>query len=550
MNKKRLSFQKIRVLILVMVIGVTSLAITKSDLFQQIARSQRLINNVYKYLITNYVDEIDIETFTRASIRQMVNEMDPYTVYLEEEEREGIELLTSGKYGGVGIQIGKREGQLTVIAPMDDTPAQRAGIISGDIIIKIDDLPTTNLGLDEAAKKIRGMKGTTVRLTIQRYGEDEPLEFVLVREDIRVKDVTYTGMLNDTDGYIRLTRFSKNAPSEMEEALRELMNRDAESIILDLRDNPGGLLTAAVEILDMFVPKGELLLSTKGRVREANQTFYAKKRPIVPEFVKVTVLINSGSASASEIVAGTLQDLDRAVIVGQPSFGKGLVQTVYSLDDKRSLKITTAKYYIPSGRLIQKPGYVDEELILEEEQVDSVFTTAGGRVVKGGGGITPDHLEKGDKIPPLTRECWRRGAFFSYVQKHRNDYQTLAEVQADPELLEKFRDYLREIELDVPLAGETPYLDAKDKLLSLDSTNADLQSAFRRIDRFIAAKEAALFDEEADWLEFGLYQEFASIYEGTEGRFRVSLERDKVLQAALEILHNQVAYKEIFTTHN
>ena len=550
MKSKNSKLKLYLITLLIALMGFGSLALTRSNIFQQIVFSQRLMNNVYKYLITNYVDDINIEKFTGTSIRNMVNEMDPYTIYMEADEREGLELLTSGKYGGVGIQIGEREGRLTVIAPMDDTPAQRAGIISGDVIIKIDDKPTKDMNLDEAAKMIRGLKGTKVKLTIERFGEDDPLEFTLERDDIRVKDVAYAGMLNDNVGYIRLTRFSKNSGPEMKEALKKIINRGAGSVILDLRDNPGGLLNSAIEILDMFIPRGKLLLSTRGRTRESNRTFYSSKRPIVPADMKVAVLINGGSASASEIVAGTLQDMDRAVIIGNTSFGKGLVQTVFGLDEKRSLKITTAKYYIPSGRLIQKPGYIDQDLILSHQEKDSVFTTVGGRLVKGGGGIIPDHEVSTKKVPPLTRECWRQGAFFSFAQKHRFDYPSLSAVKNDNQLLDKFRVYLQDINLDVNLAGEKQYEEAKSKLLSMDSTNIDLRTAFQNIESFIANRESSLFDEEKDWLELSLLQEFASIYEGNEGRFKVSLSKDNVVNTAIDILQNQVAYREIFSVHN
>ena len=360
---------------IIVLCGTALFAVSKADVFKQIAVSQKLINDVYKYIVSNYADEIDVEQFTKKSIRNILNDLDPYTVFMEPEEGEGIDLLTKGKYGGVGMEIGKRDGKITVVAPMADTPTMRAGIISGDVIVKIDTFVVKEMNLNEVARLIRGKKGTKVTLSIQRVGSDGVMKFTMIREDIKVKDVAYTGMLNDRIGYILLTRFSKNAAPGMEKALDQLKKENAEAIILDLRNNPGGLLQSSIDILDMFLPKGEKLLSTKGRTKGSNRTFFSKKDPVISSEIKLAILINEGSASASEIVSGAIQDLDRGVIIGRRSFGKGLVQSVYRLDEDRRLKMTTAKYYIPSGRLIQNPGYAEEEIIINVSEQDSLFAT-------------------------------------------------------------------------------------------------------------------------------------------------------------------------------
>jgi len=414
-NKKFIRISVISVAVIA--IGLFSLALTKSDIYRELARSQRLINEVYKSLITRYADRLDTEKFTKTVINNILDDLDPYTVYMEEDEKEGLDLLTRGKYGGVGINLGERDKKLTVISPIDDSPAQRKGIIAGDVIVKIDGLLSKEMSLDDAASHIRGPKGTDVTLSIKRFGNEQLIDFVLTRDDVTVKDVTYAGMLDDETGYIRLTRFSKNSGPELRSSILNLQRDNARRIIIDLRDNPGGLLQSAIEILDMIIQKGDLLLSTKGRLAEANKQYVARKKPIIEDDVKIAILINEGSASASEIIAGAVQDLDRGVIVGTSSFGKGLVQSVYGLDGsgKRSLKVTTAKYYIPSGRLIQKPGYINEDLVIREDKEDSLFVTVGGRTVKGGGGITPDYEVVMPKSKPLLLECCRKGLFFSFA---------------------------------------------------------------------------------------------------------------------------------------
>jgi len=545
-NKK---FIRISVLsIAVIAISLFSLALTKSDVYRELARSQRLINEVYKSLITRYADRLDTEKFTKTVINNILDDLDPYTVYMEEDEKEGLDLLTRGKYGGVGINLGERDKKLTVISPIDDSPAQRKGIIAGDIIVKIDGLLSKEMSLDDAASHIRGPKGTDVTLSIKRFGNEQLIDFVLTRDDITVKDVTYAGMMDNETGYIRLTRFSKNSGPELRSSILNLQRDNARRIIIDLRDNPGGLLQSAIEILDMIIQKGDLLLSTKGRLAEANKQYVARKKPIIEDDVKIAILINEGSASASEIIAGTVQDLDRGVIVGTSSFGKGLVQSVYGLDGsgKRSLKVTTAKYYIPSGRLIQKPGYINDDLVIREDKEDSLFVTVGGRTVKGGGGITPDYEVVMPKSKPLLLECWRKGLFFSFAQERQHKYDIYEDALIDLDLMTDFKVFINDHELDVITDGEKQFREARTKITALDSTNMDLTHAFDFVETFIISREATLFDEEKDDLRRRLLLELVGIMKGTDFRVEESIKDDPVVTKAKEILQDPVAYSGLF----
>jgi carboxyl-terminal processing protease len=541
---------KLTALIFGTLLLLTAESTTKSDYYSEVAKSQKLIMDVYKYTVNNYADKINLEEYTRSSIKNMVESLDPYTVYMEEDERQSIDLLTKGKYGGVGIQISKRQGALTVIAPIDDTPAQRAGIQSADVIAKIDTTITKDLSSTDAAKLIRGKKGTTVILHIKRVGYEELLEFPLVRDDIKVKDVAWSGMIDEDIGYIRLTRFSKNSAGETKEALKSLLNHNPQGIIFDLRDNPGGLLQSSIEILDMLIPKGELLLSTKGRIKKSNREFLSQKDPVLPENVKVAILINNGSASASEIVSGTVQDLDRGIVIGRKSFGKGLVQSVYGLDKKRSLKLTTAKYFIPSGRLIQKEGYVDMEIISEVNEKDSLFYTTKGRIVKGSGGITPDLEVEKPEFGPLTTSCWRKGLFFSFVQQEKNKYNNLVEVNENKELLPEFSDFIHSKELEITLSGEKLFEDTKEKLLGIDSTNVELQSAFSKIEQYFSQKEEDLIIEEAVEIRHRITLVFANHFDGVQGKFRESFKRDSDVREAMDYLSDDQAYDHIFSVEN
>lgn len=517
------------------------------DIYKQVRENQSLMNDVYRHLITNYVDDINLDVFTKMSINNMLYDLDPYTVYLENEERSGIEMLTKGKYGGIGIQIGKREKVLTVIAPIENTPAKRAGIVSGDKIIKIDSTEAVGLSMDDAAKLIRGVKGSRVILTIQRFGETDFIEFELTREDIKVKDISFSGMLDDQTGYIRLTRFSRNSDREMKKALQDLLNQNMTGLILDLRDNPGGLLNAAVNILDLFIEKGEMLVWTNGKTQKSKRMYKSKSDPLVPKDVNITVLVNQGSASASEIVAGAIQDLDRGVVVGRTTFGKGLVQTVFNIDKDRSLKITTAKYFIPSGRLIQKPGYLPDEILADTTVQDSIFYTKGGRKVSGTGGITPDYEVDISRTLPILSASWRQGLFFSFVQKHKIDYNTFDDAENDTTLMAQFENYLYDSELDIFMKGESNYLDMKEMLWEMDSTDIEIQGAIDILDSYFEQKAISQFELEENKLHNWLMVEFADHFHGNDGRVKQSSIQDKYIQKAISILNDPVVYGEVFS---
>ena len=519
---------------------------SKPNQYKKVKKNQALINDVYRHLITNYVDDIDLDAFTKMSINNMLMDLDPYTVFLENEERSGIEMLTKGKYGGVGIQIGRRDNVLTVISPMESSPAKRAGILAGDRVIKIDGNETIDMSMDAAAKLIRGEKGTHVILTIERFGENGWIDYSLTREDIKVNDVFYSGMLDDQTGYIRLTRFSKNSAKGVKKALRVLLDENMTGLIIDLRDNPGGLLNSAVDILDMFIDQGETLVWTAGKTQRSHRKYKSKSVPLIPNDINVAVLINQGSASASEIVSGVIQDLDRGVVIGRPSFGKGLVQTVYKIDRERSLKITTAKYYIPSGRLIQKPGYLPEDILADTSGQDTLFETSGGRTVTGGGGISPDYHVTLVPSGPILSACYREGVFFSFVQKNKQFYDTFDNVESDSSLISKFEEYVYGSNMDIMMKGESNYLDMRESLLALDSSDISIQGAVDILDQYFEQVAVTQFEREEKEITHRMLVEFADYYFGLEGRVKRSARKDKDILKAISILNDPLAYRDVF----
>ena len=520
---------------------VTVISIGRSDLYRDISSNWRMVYEVYKRVMTDYTDQIDPKKLAAAGIEGMLSELDPYSVYLEDEDRHQLNLLTRGNYGGVGIQLGVRNDSLTVIAPIDDSPAKRAGIITNDKIIAVDGQSSDEMSLDKAADKIRGPKNSKVTLTIHRWGEED-IDFVLTRSLITVKDVSYSGMINDDTGYIRLNRFSRNSSVEMRQVLRSLENQEAEKIILDLRGNPGGLMDAAVQILDMLVEEGIEVVSMSGRSEDSKRTFTSQNRPILNSFVRLAVLIDGGSASASEIVAGAIQDLDRGIVVGTNSFGKGLVQTAFQLDETRTLKMTTAKYYIPSGRLIQKPGYLRGNIATDSGDADSVFATVNGRRVISNGGITPDFVVEQERTPMLTRECWRKGLFYQFSNKYQKDHELKGIIEITDEIIEEFRTFISMKELDLKSEGEKELAKLEEILVEESETDKRIEHSLSILRKHYEQDKDDLFNDEIDHIRIMLERDMSWAVGGLGMRIESSFDDDPVILKAIEVLADKYTY--------
>ncbi len=325
----------------------------------------RLFTEVFQRIKTAYVEPVDDAVLLEDALRGMILGLDPHSAYLEPKEFETLQQHTSGEFGGLGIEVGMEDGFVRVITPIDDTPAQRAGVKAGDLITKLDEQAVQGMSLNEAVELMRGKPGSKVVLTIVREGEEKPLEIEVVRDVIQVASVK-SRIIDENYAYVRVSQFQVNSGKEVYKNLQRLLEQDIKGVVLDLRNNPGGVLQAAVDISDIFMNEG-LIVYTEGRLAESEQRFSATSTTLVPD-LPVVVLINGGSASASEIVAGALQDQDRAVIMGQPSFGKGSVQTILPLTQDRALKLTTARYYTPDGRSIQAQG-IKPDILVEDAEI-------------------------------------------------------------------------------------------------------------------------------------------------------------------------------------
>jgi len=446
MNKIRSARIAIAVVILITAGVSVSFLSTQETRDFRIAKNLDIFLVLFRELNTFYVDELNPDKLVKTGIDNMLKTLDPYTVYYPESEGDEVAFMTTGKYGGIGSLV-RGGGEYVVISLVyKGFPADIAGIKAGDLLMKVDGVALKGVGTDVVSEKLKGNPGTTVNLTIERNGKE--IEIPVKRERIVIPSVSYYGMIGDGTGYINLSTFTQNCADEVRKALTELKNSNAKQIILDLRGNPGGLLTEAVDIVNLFVGAGNEIVSTRGKVKQFDESFKTTKSA-VDERIPLAVVINRGSASASEIVAGAIQDLDRGVVVGQRSYGKGLVQITRPLTYNTQLKVTTAKYYIPSGRCIQALDFShpneDGSVGIIPDSLISEFKTRNGRVVKDGGGITPDIEMVPAPLSQIATELYMRNYIFDYATRYfwmHPGLKTAAEFKFTDQDYEDFRNYL------------------------------------------------------------------------------------------------------------
>ncbi|OQY28894.1 MAG: hypothetical protein B6244_05670 [Candidatus Cloacimonetes bacterium 4572_55] len=401
----------------------------------------------------HYVEDVMPDDLIDHAIDGMLLQLDPYSNYMKKESYDDLMLHSKGEFGGLGIRIAIRNEVLTIIAPIEGTPAKQVGISAGDQIISVEEESTTGWTVQDAIEVLRGPKGSEVRITVRRPGATETIDFKIVRDIIQIHSVPYAFMMTDEIGYIGVVEFSEKTSDELNQAIDELKEEGMESLILDLRNNPGGLLEAAIEVSDIFLDKDKMIVYTRGRTLEQNQEFTARFPLPRHNRILLAVLVNEGSASASEIVAGAIQDHDAGIIIGKETFGKGSVQSIFPLSDTRALKLTTAKYYTPSGRCIHKDRDHDDLEVLsdssdidiseEEDTEREKFKTSGNRTVYGGGGITPDMIREGYKYSDLMRDIFRESILFDFTVGYVNQHPD-ADLTVTEKMRHSFFDFITE----------------------------------------------------------------------------------------------------------
>lgn len=538
------------------VLALSSLALVglvrNPDIYFLIKKNFTIFSEVYREVSLHYVDEVDPEQLMRKGINAMLSSLDPYTVLIDEADNQDIEIMTKGSYGGVGLDVGYRNNEIVVVAPIEGYSAYSKGIRAGDVITAVNGVDVESLTPDEVQNLTIGEPGTTVTMTVRRYGIDEPLTFELERERIDVKNIAYAGFVGEQDdiGYILLSRFSQNTAAEIRNTIADFRSqKNLAGLILDLRNNPGGLLDEAVSTVDKFIAPGKTVVETRGRLNRHNNRFKTEETPVAPQ-LPLVVLQNGGSASASEIVAGAMQDLDRAVIMGEQSFGKGLVQVVQPLSYNMALKLTTSRYYIPSGRSIQSVRYThdaENSAVKMPDSVKKVFRTENGRKVFDRNGIMPDVKIIESDPTLLQTSLLQKNMFFTFANQYAATHDSL-EVSADSGiLLQQFKDFLTKENFQYETPSET-HLTKIDSLLGSDAAN--VEHHITSLGNRIREMKKLVFVEQRNEIGRMLFLELVSRYKGRQGQTAASLPHDPLVEAAVKVLKDSNRYNEILSVSN
>lgn len=523
------------------------------DRYFEIAKNMEVFTQLYKELNTYYVDDIDPNKLMTDGITKMLDGLDPFTNYITGADLDEYQLQTTGKYGGIGARIGKIGDYVVITDPYEGYPAQKAGLEAGDAILEIDGKVATKYNSDEVSQLLKGEPGTKITIKVRKAVSNEEKTLTFNREEIKIQNVPYYGMVNNQVGYIKLSMFTDNASQEVQDALRDLKkNPNLKGVILDLRGNGGGLLNEAINICNTFVDKGTNIVNTKGKIAEANMQYATTGKPVDTD-IPLAVLTDGGSASASEIVSGSMQDLDRGVIIGQNTYGKGLVQVTRPVAYKSKLKVTISKYYIPSGRCIQRIDYshrnADGIASALPDSLRKEFKTKNGRIVKDGAGIEPDIKTEEQRISPIAVSLYTHNHLFQFANQYKHDHPQLRggnDFTMTDEEYNQFVDFLKGKEYDYTTPSESKLEDLK-KSIKDDNYSEEVQKGIGELEAQLKhdkSKDLIKFKPEIKRL---LEEEIVSRYTYEKGRIANSLKDDPDVKKAAEVLGDSSRYKAILT---
>lgn len=534
----------------ILLLGLGGLSLQSDERNFEISKHLNIYAALFRDANLFYVDEFDPGDLVTTSIKSMLRSLDPYTVYYPESEVEDVKLMTTGEYAGIGAVISKKGDQVIIREPYKNFPADKAGLLPGDIILAIDGNSVEGKSVQDVSDALKGQPGKEIVVRVKREGEEKPLDKKAIREKIQLPSVPYYGMLENKTGYVYLNSFTDKSAAEVRKAIIDLKNQGATSLILDLRGNSGGLLEQAIEISNFFLPRGSKVVNTKGKVAQWDKEYVASKNPIEPD-MPLAVLIDRGSASASEIVSGALQDYDRAVLIGERSFGKGLVQTVRDLPYNTKMKITTAKYYIPSGRCIQALDYShrnpDGSVGKVPDSLISEYTTKAGRKVYDGGGITPDIKIDPTEFARITQELVIQDLCFDFVNSYALKNPVIPEVEnfaITDDIYNQFKEYLKERKFSY----KTESQQMLNKLIETAKSEKYYEQAKPQIEQLqkdfahSIDRDMDLFKKEiSDFLA----EQFMQRYYYSDGVMKYRVLHDKEVEKAIEVLGNKEEYNNL-----
>lgn len=546
----------------IVMLGMGMTSFKEDDRNFQISKNLDIFNSIFKELDMFYVDTVNTEKMIQTGVEGMLSLTDPYTEYYPEEEVSSLKEMTTGKYGGIGAAIRYYEAKdrIAVVEPTEGMPAAEAGVKAGDIILSVGgkEMVRGDMKPQEFSSKVsealRGEPGTSFVLKVLRplKNDSTVMEFKITRKNIRTNPVPYYGMVKDSIGYLTLSSFTENSAKDFKKAFIELKQKGAKSLIIDLRDNGGGSLSEAVDIVNLYVPKGQEIVVTKGKVRQAQGSYKTQNEPVDTQ-IPLAVLVNGATASASEIVSGSLQDLDRAVVIGSRTFGKGLVQTIRPLPYNGTLKVTTSKYYIPSGRCIQAIDYAkknaDGSVARTPDSLTTVFHTAAGREVRDGGGIRPDIEVKGDKIPNIVFYLMNDDLIFDYATQYCWDHPTLASVDdfklTDADY-EAFKKLVKSRNFTYDRQSENMLKSLKE-IAEFEGYMTEAAEEFKALEKKLNHNLDRDLDYFAKPIKEYISQEIVTRYFYQRGAVMERLKDDTDLEEAIKVLQNPVRYREILS---
>lgn len=506
-----------------------------------------------RQLNLNYAEDINPGELNTFAIDAMLEKLDPYTVYVPESRREDFELMTKGEYGGIGALIQKQDDYVIITEPYEGFPAQSAGLKAGDKILAIDGESAMGKSSSDVSEKLKGTPGTTLVLTIEHFGDTIKEDYELVRQKIKIPNIPFYGMINDNIGYINLTQFNPNCANEVKNAFVDLDTKyDLKGIILDLRGNGGGLLNEAVNLVNIFVPRNELIVTTKGKLTSNTQIHRTKNAPVDLK-IPLAVLVNSNSASASEIVAGAIQDLDRGVVIGEKTFGKGLVQNIIDLPYRSKMKLTVAKYYIPSGRCIQAIDYfkADNDNAVSDSTVN-VFYTKGGRKVYDRGGIEPDVIVENLPFSQISGDLYAQNYLFKFANEFALKHDSIAlpkDFEISDIVFNSFKHFVENQDFDYDTETELLLRRLK-KSAEREDYDEALSELFQNMESQIINEKKKDIDKNRSEIEEMLKIEIVTRYYHQSGKIEASLVNDPDIKEAVKILENKQDYQSIIKGTN
>ncbi|WP_321425413.1 S41 family peptidase [uncultured Bacteroides sp.] len=550
---KKFLVKKSAILVGVILLGLSFSSFKGDDKNFQIAKNLDVFNSIFKELNMFYVDTIKPDKSIKVGIDAMLEALDPYTEYYAEEDMGDLNLMIKGSYGGIGSVISYYKGRVVIDEPYEGMPAAKAGLKPGDVLLEIDGKDLKGKSVAQVSEQLKGQIGTSFILKVERLGAKKPLEFKLMRESIQIPAVPYYSVEANNTGYIQLSSFTGKPAKEFKDAFLALKKKGITSLVIDLRSNGGGLLDEAVEIANMFLPKGKEIVATRGKMKQWDRAYKTTRDPIDPD-IPITVLVNNGSASASEILAGAFQDLDRAVIMGTRTFGKGLVQTTRNLPYGGSLKLTTAKYYIPSGRCVQALDYKhrneDGSVGRVPDSLTTVFHTAAGREVRDGGGIMPDVEIKAEKIPNILYYLTMDKIIFEYANGYCQKHSTIPPVKEFALTNEDYNDFKVLVN-----KSNFKYDRQSDKVLKnlkevaeFEGYMDDASEEFKALEKKLSHNLDRDLDHFSKDIKSLISAEIVKRYQYQKGAIAQQLKNDDGLVKAIELLKNSDKYKSILST--